>query len=236
MKKPTLDIPSCDDCSHSKEFFCSLSDTEKRMLSEKKGDNFYKKGQVIFYEGNHANGLFCLYEGKVKLSKLGKDGKEQIVRFSKTGDIVGYRSLLSNEPYQATATAMEDCHICNLSKEKFLQIVEENPKLSLKVIQLLSKDLKSAEQNLIDVAQKTVKERISEALILLKNTFGYLADGKTLNIHMTRSEIADMAGTTTESTIRTLAQLSDEALIKLEGKSIVISNYSGLVRCTNAYD
>lgn len=235
MKK-NIQIPSCDSCKNSKDFFCNLSENEKKSLSEKKGDNFYKKGQVIFYEGNHANGLYCLFEGKVKLTKLGKDGKEQIIRFSKDGDILGYRSLLSHEPYHATATALEDSYICMITKDKFLQIIEDNPKLSLKVIQLLSKDLKGAEQHLIDVAQKTVKERISESLILLKNTFGYLADGQTLNILISRSEIADIAGTTTESTIRTLAQLNEEQLIQLDGKNILITNIAGLVRCTNAYD
>lgn len=235
MKK-NIQIPSCDSCKNSKDFICNLSENEKKSLSEKKGDNFYKKGQVIFYEGNHANGLYCLFEGKVKLTKLGKDGKEQIIRFSKDGDILGYRSLLSHEPYHATATALEDSYICMITKDKFLQIIEDNPKLSLKVIQLLSKDLKGAEQHLIDVAQKTVKERISESLILLKNTFGYLADGQTLNILISRSEIADIAGTTTESTIRTLAQLNEEQLIQLDGKNILITNIAGLVRCTNAYD
>ena len=213
-----------------------FEDSEDDWESDKKGDNFYKKGQVIFYEGNHANGLYCLYDGKVKLTKLGKDGKEQIVRFSKNGDILGYRSLLSDEPYHATATALEDSHICMISKEKFLQVVEQNTKLSLQVIQLLSKDLKGAEQHLIDVAQKTVKERIAESLILLKNTFGYLADGKTININMTRSEIADMAGTSTESTIRTLATLSDENMIALDGKNIIISDLPNLIRCSNTYD
>ena len=154
MKRKSIDIPSCDNCKNSKDFFCNLSEPEKQIISEKKGDNFYKKGQVIFYEGNHANGLFCLYDGKVKLTKLGKDGKEQIIRFSKDGDILGYRSLLSNEPYHATATAMEDSYICTISKEKFLTVIEDNPKLSFKVIQLLSKDLKGAEQHLIDVASQ----------------------------------------------------------------------------------
>lgn len=236
MKKNAIEIPSCSNCGNSKEFFCNLSENEKQLLSDKKGDNFYKKGQVIFYEGNHANGLYCLYDGKVKLTKLGKDGKEQIVRFSKNGDILGYRSLLSDEPYHATATALEDSHICMISKEKFLQVIEQNTKLSLQVIQLLSKDLKGAEQHLIDVAQKTVKERIAESLILLKNTFGYLADGKTININMTRSEIADMAGTSTESTIRTLASLSDENMIALDGKNIIISDLPNLIRCSNTYD
>jgi CRP-like cAMP-binding protein len=227
---------SCQDCNCSHNFFGCLSTDEKTILSEKKGSNYYKKGQVIFYEGNHAMGLFCLFDGKVKLSKLGNDGKDQIVRFSKSGDIMGYRSLLSNEPYHATATAMEDSYICMVSKENFLAVVEENPKLSLKLIQLLSKDLKTAEQHLIDVAQKTVKERISESLLVLKSTFGLAADNKTLNISLTRSEIADMAGTTTESAIRTLAQLCEEGVILLEGRSIVILDVNALVKCANVYD
>lgn len=236
MKRKSIDIPSCDNCKNSKDFFCNLSEPEKQIISKKKGDNFYKKGQVIFYEGNHANGLFCLYEGKVKLTKLGKDGKEQIIRFSKDGDILGYRSLLSNEPYHATATAMEDSYICTISKEKFLTVIEDNPKLSFKVIQLLSKDLKGAEQHLIDVAQKSVKERIAESLLLLQTTFGYLADNRTINIQMSRSEIADMAGTTTESTIRTLAQLNEKNIIELNGKNIVINDMKELIKCSNSYD
>ena len=167
---------------------------------------------------------------------MGKDGKEQIIRFSKDGDILGYRSLLSNEPYHATATAMEDSYICTISKEKFLTVIEDNPKLSFKVIQLLSKDLKGAEQHLIDVAQKSVKERIAESLLLLQTTFGYLADNRTINIQMSRSEIADMAGTTTESTIRTLAQLNEKNIIELNGKNIVINDMKELIKCSNSYD
>jgi len=237
MKRSAVDIPSCSECDiEGNGILCALSNDSKDFLSERKGDNFYKKGQAIFYEGNHANGLFCIYDGKVKLSKLGDDGKEQIVRFAKTSDILGYRSLLSDEPYHATATAMEDCHVCLLSKDKFMQLMEKDPKLSLSVVQLLSKDLRGAEQLLIDIAQKSVKERIAEALLLLKNTFGYLEDGKTIGASMTRSEIADIAGTTTETTIRTLAQLSKDGLIELKGKKIIIKDFPRLVSEASIYD
>ena len=131
---------------------------------------------------------------------------------------------------------MVECEICIISKEVFQKVNEDNYKLSLNLIQLLSKDLKSAEQHLIDVAQKTVKERIAEALILLVNSFGYLEDKITLNVNLTRSEIADLAGTTTETTIRTLSQLSSDNVIKLEGKNILITNFKKLVQSSNTYD
>lgn len=227
---------NCNDCNHSKGLFCNLTEEEKNTISVGKGNNFYKKGQTIFYEGNHAHGVFCLTEGKIKLSKLGKDGKEQIVRFAKTGDVLGYRALLSDDRYQATATAMVDSHICLILKDNFLKTMELNTKLSLKLINLLSKDLKIAEQHLIDIAQKTVKERVAESLIVLVNTFGFVKDLKTLNICMTRSEIADMAGTTTESAIRTLVQLADEKIIELDGKNIKIINQKKLEHVANLND
>ncbi len=237
MKKASLRIPQCSDCHiEGNGILCSLSMENKKIIERAKGDNFYKKGQVIFYEGNHANGLYCIHNGRVKLSKLGENGKEQIVRFAKTSDILGYRSLFTNEPYQATATAMEDCYVCLINKDRFMTLMESDPKVSLSVVQLLSKDLRVAEQLLVNVTQKSVLERISEALVLLKNTFGCCEDEKTLSIALTRSEIADIAGTTTETTIRTLAQLSDKGLIKLTGKKIKIIDFKKLIQEAKIYD
>ncbi len=237
MKRVVVDIPSCPECDvQGKGILCSLCTGSKEFLTEQKGSNYYKKGQVIFYEGNHVNGLYCIYQGKVKLSKLGEDGKEQIVRFAKASDLLGYRSLLSDEPYHATATAMEDCYVCILPRERFMNLMERDPQLSLSVIQLLSKDLKSAEQLLIDVAQKTARERIAEAVVLLNKTFGTEEDNETIDVNLTRSEIADIAGTTTETTIRTLSQLHQEGLIELTRKAIKIKNLKKLILTAGIYE
>ncbi len=236
MKRQIDQIPNCAECTNDSKVFCSLSLEEKEVLSAGKGNNYYKKGQVIFYEGNHSNGLYCIHNGKVKLTKLGEDGKEQVIRFAKTGDILGYRSSLSNEPYNATASAMEDSHICHLSREKYIALMAENPKLSWNTMQVLSKDLKNAEQHLINIAQKTVKERIAEALILIYDTFGITDDNQSLNVLLSRSEIADIAGTTTETTIRTLAALHKEELIFLKGKSIKILDLKSLTRAAGIYE
>ena len=236
MKRQIDQIPACTECSVESRVFCALSREQKGKLSQDKGNNFYKKGQVIFYEGNYSNGIYCIHNGKVKLTKLGEDGKEQVVRFAKTSDILGYRSSLSSEPYNATAVAMEDCYICHLSREKFISLMAENHKLSWNTMQVLSQDLKHAEQHLINIAQKTVKERIADALVLLYNTFGVKEDGKSLNIILSRSEIADIAGTTTETTIRTLGGLNEEGLIFLKGKTIQILDLKKLIKTAGIYD
>ncbi|MFP5469980.1 MAG: Crp/Fnr family transcriptional regulator [Bacteroidia bacterium] len=229
IKRLCYDIPPCEHCTNTSNLFCSLTKNEKAYIGKSKKSNFYKKGQVIFYEGNHANGLFCIYRGKVKLSKLGENGKNQIIRFAKEGEVLGYRALLSNDPYHATAVAMEECCVCLLSKEHFMELLRKNFSLAWDAIQLLTRDLKNAEQHLIDVAQKTVRERICETLVLLKNTFDYDEGTTTISAALTRSEIADIAGTTTETVIRTLAILNREKLIEFDGKKIIILNLSKLL-------
>lgn len=234
-RRTKIEIPSCENCENKSGLLCSLPHTNKTIISKGKGGNFYRKGQVIFYEDNYVNGLYCIHQGKVKLSKLGESGKEQIVRFAKTGDILGYRSLLSNESYKATATAMEDSHICIISKDKFKEAMIENPKLSFGVLELLSNDLKSAEQKLINLSQKTVLERLAEALIVLENCFG-TTKNQTLDINLTRSELADIVGTTTETAIRSLATLNEEGIVELEGKKIKIVNRKRLFQLSGITD
>ncbi len=235
MVKSTTQIPSCSDCENKDSMFCLLSQIDKDTLGANKGNNFYKKGQSVFYEGNQSHGLYCIYKGKVKISKMGEGGKEQVIRFAKTGDILGYRSLFNNEPYQATATVLEDAYICHLSKDKYLKILKENPSLSWNTMKLLSNDLKNAETHLINIAQKTVKERIVETLLLLQSTFGFEKDEKTISVVLTRSEIADVAGTTTETAIRTLSELNKEGVINLVAKKIQIPNIKELQRVANVF-
>jgi CRP-like cAMP-binding protein len=122
MKAERVEMPSCEDCASKGGMFSCLSKEDITRLGEDKGNNFYKKGQVIFYEGNYPRGLYCIYKGKVKVSKLGDEGKEQIVRISGNTDTLGYRSLLCNEAYRATATALEDSYVCYLSKKRFFEL------------------------------------------------------------------------------------------------------------------
>ncbi|PCJ27899.1 MAG: Crp/Fnr family transcriptional regulator [Flavobacteriales bacterium] len=234
MKSQFQEILSCANCENENRIFGCLPNNELEKLSAHKNKNYFKKGQVIFYEGNHSHGIYCVYKGKVKISKLGDEGKDQIVRFASEGELLGYRSALSNEPYKATATAMEDCYICYIPKEKFKEVLS-NKNFSMEIIQLLTNDLKNSEENLLNISQKAVKERIAETLINLMKRFGLESDGKTLSITLTRREIGDIAGTTTETTIRTLSIFMKEGSIKLNGKNILITNIDKLVQTSGSF-
>lgn len=223
-----IQIPTCKECNNKESLFCDLSSQIKENISINKGSNFYKKGQVIFYEGNQSRGLYCIHKGKVKLSKLGLNSKEQVVRFAKTEDILGYHSLFNQGPYQTTATVLEDSYVCHISKEKFMEAIQTSPKLAQKIMTLLANDLNNAEQYLINLSQKKAKGRIVDALVLIYSSFGFLTDNKTLSISLSRSEIADIAGTTAETVIRILAQLNKDKVIRLNEKKIIIPNIEKL--------
>jgi CRP/FNR family transcriptional regulator, polysaccharide utilization system transcription regulator len=231
------EVPSCDKCeSANSSVFCVLNKMQLEKLSENKSHIFFKKGQIIFYEGNHPQGLYCIYSGKVKVHKLGPDGKDRILRFAKKGNVIGYRALLSNDKYHASATAIEDSVICLFPRSVYPDQIAPNATLALQLIKLLSSDLKSAEQRAMNMIQKQVKERIAETLLMLRDFFGTESDHMTINTVLTRESIGNIAGTTTETVIRTLSELHKKKIINLVGKKIKIVSNKELLRVANLTD
>ena len=228
------------DCEHCearyKSIFCDLKGEHIAAINEHKGCNIYKKGQTIFSEGFFPQGLFCVNSGKIKLSQSGDNGREQIIRLIKDGDILGYRALLSGEKYSASAVALEDCNVCLIPKDIFFRVIESEASLSMQIMKLLSHDLGKAEHKITNLAQKPVRERMAEAILFLKETYGTESDGKTLNIALSREEIANIVGTATETAIRLLSEFKADSIIELQTKKIKIINYDKLVKSANIRD
>ncbi|MBC8265466.1 MAG: Crp/Fnr family transcriptional regulator [Flavobacteriales bacterium] len=231
------EIPNCEDCkTRGKSIFCDLKSDELADLSYNKGCSSYKKGQVIFYEGRRPTGLYCINKGKVKIAKLGEEGKEQIVRLAREGDILGYRSLIGGDAYSASAETLEETSVCFIPKEAIFNLIRQSPEFSIKIIELVSKDLKSAENKVTDLAQKHVRERVAEALLMLKETYGLEDDEQTLGVALTREVLANIVGTATETVIRLLSELKKDEIIALEGRKIKILNHKQLIRTASIYD
>ncbi|MFM2224410.1 MAG: hypothetical protein RJA07_612 [Bacteroidota bacterium] len=233
----TDNLPKCEQCTHGNiSVFCKLEHDNLQEIEEgKEGINF-KKGQIIFSEGNKPQGLYCVNSGKIKLVKIGEDGKEQILRLIKPGDMMGYRALLSGDRYNATAIALEDCAVCCIPKQKFMTILKKDTNLSLEMMKLLGNDLKKAEENITHMAQKPVRERMAEALLFMKETYGFEEDDQTISVTLSREEIANLVGTATETAIRLLSEFKHDGIIELSGKKIKISNYLKLVLTANLHD
>lgn len=212
----------------------SLSAEELKTMSDEKDILNFKKGDIIFEEGNTLNGVYCVKEGICKMSKLNANGKEQIVRFIKGGDMLGYRSVLSDEPVTLTVTALKEMNACFIPKNEILNAIKENPKFSMDMMKTVCHDLRDANMSLSNMAQKSVKERLADMLIFLKETFNEDKDGY-LDIVLTREEISSVIGTATESAIRLLSEFKKKGFIALDGKKVKILDEVGLLRLSQGF-
>jgi CRP/FNR family transcriptional regulator, polysaccharide utilization system transcription regulator len=225
---------SCATCNSRLHSVFSVVEAEHvHELNEHKACNVYKKGQVIFSQNGLPLGLFCVNSGKIKLSVSGTDGKEQILRLVKGGDILGYRALISNDRYHCSAIALEDSSVCIVDKAYFLKLALEDQKLCRAIFKKISDDLKKAEEHIVSLSQKNVRERMAEALLFFKATYGYDSDEQTLAVQLSREEIADFVGTSTESAIRLLSEFNNDKIIELVGKKIKIINPDKLTKTAN---
>lgn len=207
----------------------ALNKEELIKLAACKTSFTIKKGESIFEEGDIVNGIYCVTTGACKLSKLSPNGKDQIIKLVKAGELLGQRSMISDEAANLSAVALEDMEVCFIPKSEVINMFDNNNKFSMNMMKTICGDLKDASEHMISISQKTVKERLAETLLYLEDTFGKNEDG-SLRIQLSREELAGMIGTATESCIRLLSDFNKNGLIELNGKKIVLKSISKLKR------
>jgi CRP-like cAMP-binding protein len=236
MKHQDINIPVCDKCSlESGSIFKHLNQEEVNIINFEKDFRQYKRGDILYQEGNRISGFYCINSGIIKVFKTGFDGKEQIIRFAKKGDIIAYRSVLSNEPACTSAKVIEDCQVCFIPSEILVSFIKTNPLYALELLKLACHELGEANSFITDIAQKTVRERLAEVLLFLVTDFG-LDNQQFLNISLTREELANIVGTATESVIRLLSEFKSDKLVELNGRKIKILNTKGLEKISNVFN
>lgn len=214
----------------SQSLFSNLTPDELDLVDDNKVCMTFKKGDAVFTEGHYPLGLYCIDNGKIKIERSGDEGKKQVVRMVKSGEAIGYRALFCNEPYTASAVAIEDVSLFFVPKAIFFDLVKNNHKITQTIIKILAADLRKAEALITHLAQKPVRERMANTLIFLERKYGFAEDKATLNIQLSREELADMVGTATETTIRLLADFKHEGIVELSGKKIKLLNIDKLYR------
>ncbi|WP_394760364.1 Crp/Fnr family transcriptional regulator [Flavobacterium sp.] len=223
-------MSKCEQCIVRQ--FSSLKTLNKQELlrmADCKTSHTIKKGESIFEEGENVNAIFCIKEGVCKLSKLSANGKDQIVKLIKPGELLGQRSMISDEVANLTAVALEDMEVCFIPKAEILGFFNHNNDFSMNVMKTICGDLKEADDHMVSMAQKTVKERLAGILLYLEDTFGKNED-QSLRIQLSREELAGMIGTATESCIRLLSEMNKGEIIYLEGKKITILQKNALLK------
>jgi CRP-like cAMP-binding protein len=236
MKQIDISVPFCDKCAlETGSLFKYLTREEVDMINFEKEFRQFRRGDILYKEGGRISGFYCIHTGIIKVFKTGLDGKEQIIRFAKPGDIIAYRSVLSNEVACTSAKVIEDCQVCFIPSEILISLIKSNSSYALEILKLACHELGEANSFITDIAQKTVRERLAEILLLLLNDFG-LDEQNYLQISLTREELANIVGTATESVIRLLSEFKTDRLIELNGRKIKIMNKKGLEKISNVFN
>jgi CRP-like cAMP-binding protein len=192
----------------------------------------YKKKQRIYTEGNHPSSLYYIQKGKVKHFKTNEDGKELVVSLHSEGDFFGYIALLEGERYKVSAEAIEDSEIAVIPKQEFEELINSNPEVAKKFIRLLASNVTEKEQQLLNIAYNSLRKKVADALVSFYDKF-QKKDGESFVIDISRENLASVAGTATESLIRTLSDFKNEKLIDIKDGNIVILDSSKLKKLIN---
>ncbi|MGL3001317.1 Crp/Fnr family transcriptional regulator [Flavobacterium sp. RSSB_23] len=217
----------CNSCNNENCFIKKHLHLDKmKPFLDKKNSFVCKKSHQFIIEGAPMQGLYFIKKGKVKTIKTGINGREQIVRFTKDGDTIGFRGFGTSKRYLIGAYALEDTVLCNFSNEVMLEILHTVPEFTYDLMLFYAEELNKSENNIRKIAHMNVRERVIDSLLYIHRKFGQ-TDG-TIDIALSRKEIADFAGTTEEQVTRMISSLKKEQLIETTGKRIGLLNIAKL--------
>lgn len=205
-----------------------------KLILDKLDVLFFKKGQVIFSEGSTPLGAFFLKKGKVKISKAGSQGKEQIIRIVTQWEFLSHTDLFTNSRYSTSAKALEDSYLLFISKQEFWDMLRDQNYLFEQLLQQISLDVKSVEGKIVDLAYKPVRGRLADAILDLDKKFN--EDTGQHNVFITRADLASYVGTVKETVNRLLSEFRNDRLIATNGTRIILLDIKGLNRICKMYN
>ena len=208
--------------------FKALNSKEKEYLAEHNTLLLIKRGHFLFREGEKTRGLICLASGKAKVFKEGVGGREQIIIMVKQCGFIGYRTLFSEAAWSFSSAAIEDSAAIIFEKNALLKLMKKNPELSIKFMKVMSEELGFSLNRTVSLTQKHIRGRLAESLLVLRDTYGLDNDGRTINVMLSREDIANLSNMTTSNAIRTLSNLASEGIIGIQGRRISILDKASL--------
>jgi CRP-like cAMP-binding protein len=209
--------------------FKNLSDEELKELGAYLSAASYKKKETIFSEGEPPDWFYIVSAGKVKITKISHEGKEIILEVISPTDIFGGVAVLKNFPYPANAVAMEDTEVIKISRKNLMRLVDRFPNLMYCIALQLGDRMKSSYDSLKNIALERVEARIAALLLKLAGKVGVeTRDGLLIDMRLTKQDVADMVGTTVETSIRTFSKFKKEGLVVDADGKIVIKDREGL--------
>jgi len=224
----------CHECSHNAKglkksclenvpIFSSLSREEMTEVSMTAAHREYKKGEAVYLEDEYSEKLFVINKGKVKISKLSEEGKEQIIRILKEGDFMGELTLFTHSPMKNNAEALEDTILCIIDGEKITGLIEKRPAIALKIMKELSMRLEKTENLIESLGLRDVEQRVADILLEMAD------DNNIAELSISKKDLAAHIGVSQETLSRKLSGFQDKGFIRQEGqRKIIILNREAL--------
>jgi CRP-like cAMP-binding protein len=191
------------------------------------------KKEMIYHEGDELRTVFFLNKGKVRTFKMNNDGKEFVTGLHSAGDFLGYMSVLEGGRVGESAETLEDCELALIPREEMLALMYKDRDVSMRFIKMLTREVKEKEERLLDLAYSSVRQRVAQALLRLRERYAE-GDSSRLGVRISREDLATIVGTATESLIRTLSDLKDDGLIRMDGREILIGDPRRLEQLANS--
>ena len=228
-KREPISVPRLEDVT---EIWSPLNDVERRYLKMNAELKHYNKGELIHVEGEIPTHMMILVRGKVKIYKVGFGEKQQIMRMLKPCAFFGYRAIFADNAfhgYNTNARAFEDASVYLIPSDVISHLLSVNPTLSFHFVKILADELGASDARIVSLTQKHIRARLAESILFLKENYGVKEDGQTINVLISRNDIAALSNMTTSNAIRTLSTFASEGIIELSGSKIKILAEDNLV-------
>ncbi len=202
--------------------FRGIDHDARRLLDNNHSYTCFRKGEYVIREGDRTRGLYIIVSGSAKLFSTGVGGREQIIKLLKPPAIIIYNTIFSENHSWFSCKTFENTAVVVIEKNSLVKLLRQNGELSMRFLKLISDELTFTNKRLVSLTQKHVRGRLAESLILIRDTYGLEADGKTLRAILSREDIAHLSNMTTSNAIRTLSNFAAEKIIDIKGKRIII--------------
>lgn len=230
-KRQHSTLPSIEDAF---SFWDVLTPDERSYIASHFTVHYYEKNEIIYNEGDNPTHLMVLVLGKIKVLKSGMAQRTQIMRMLKPYENFGYRAIISNEPNSTTVAAFESSVVYMIEADLFLSILRHNNAFCYRFLEELATNLAESDSRTVNLTQKHIRGRLAESLIFLKQNYGLEDDGATINIYLSREDLANHSNMTTSNAIRTLTNFVAEELISVDGRKIKIINEEQLIKISKS--
>jgi CRP-like cAMP-binding protein len=207
-----------------------LTPDERQFVRNNYTVHFFKKNEIIHCEGDKPTHMMILASGKVKVYKEGVGSRSQIIRMLKPGEHFSYRAIIANDVYSTNVMAFEASTVYMIKSDIFISILRHNNAFCYRFLEEIATDLAASDARTVNLTQKHIRGRLAEALLQLYKKYGVEEDGATINMYLSREDLANLSNMTTSNAIRTLANFVNEHVIAMDGRKLKIIDEERLRR------